>query len=280
MFDAHRVTGKLSVTLLKRVAGLAVKLDAMTRKSFWLAMYLASALLAPCVRSQSNYAALKSAALQQCNKIDPSESQSGLFFNPDGYRSFYVKSECLQRAAVQFRDPTICDQVHRRYSFFSSSWGISSTHCQKLVAEGVAADRAELQKEKQLAATNPVRLKSFHIQRNGNGRDFDIISEFSTGNPHGYRLVFEIVGVREQPILLHSDGYYIDANSKLNLYVRQADVRSHFPEFQLNRSYSVRATAIVSIGMGGPSGYWSDEFAESIFPMRERSQSITSECRF
>jgi hypothetical protein len=246
----------------------------MIRKSFLLAALVAFSVM-PWVRSQSNFAALKAAASQQCDKIDPGESQSGLFFNPDGYRSFYVQSECLQRAAVQFRDPALCDRVRRRYSLFSSSWAISTTQCRKLVAEGVAADRAELEKERQLAMSNPVRLQRFHIQRNGNGRDFDIIPEFSAGNPHGYRLVFEIVGVREQPILLHSDGYYIDANSRLNIYVRQADIRARFPEFQLNRSYSVRATAIVSIGMGGPSGYWSDEFAESIFPLRERSQSMT-----
>jgi hypothetical protein len=246
----------------------------MIRKSFLLAACMA-VLLTPRVRSQSNYAALKAAASQQCDKIDPGESQSGLFFNPNGYRSYYVQSECLQKAAVQFRDSAFCDKVRRRYSLFSSSWAISSTQCRKLVDEGVAADRAELGKERQLAISNPVRLRRFHIQRNGNGRDFDIIPEFSAGNPHGYRLVFEIIGVREQPILLHSDGYYIDANSRLNIYMRQADIRARFPEFQLNRSYSVRATAIVSVGMGDPSGYWSDEFAESIFPLRERSQSMT-----
>lgn len=252
----------------------------MFRKSLWLAVYLASALFAPCAQSQSNYAALKAAALQQCAKISPFESQTGLFFNPDGYRSYYVKSNCLQKAAVQFRDPEICDQVRRRYSLFSSSWGVSSTQCRKLVADGVATDRAKLQQEKQLAEMNPVQLKSFHIQRNGNGRDFDIIPEFSTGNPHGYRLVLEIIGVGEQPILIHSNGYYIDANSKLRIYVRQADIRARFPDFQLNHPYSVRATAIVSIGMGGLSGYWSDEFAESVFPLRERSQSVTIECKF
>jgi hypothetical protein len=62
--------------------------------------------------------------------------------------------------------------------------------------------------------------------------------------------------------------------------VRQADIRARFPDFQLNHTYKVRATAIVSIGMGGPSGYWTDEFAESVFPLRERSQSMTVESRF
>ena len=181
---------------------------------------------------------------------------------------------------MEFRDAQLCERVRRRWSMFSSSWGVSSTQCLKLVSNGVAADRAELEKEKQLYAARPVRLQSFHIQRNGNGRDFDFIPEFSAGESHGYRLVFEIVGAKEQPILLHSDGYYVDANSRLNIFVRQADIRSRFPEFQLNNTYKVRATAILSIGMGGDSGYWSDEFIEKTFPIRERSQTLTIESKF
>ena len=234
----------------------------------------------PCASPANDYAARRAAAKQKCEAISPSEYQSGLLFNPDGYRSFYVQSQCFQGAAVQFRDSSLCDRVRQRWSLFSSSWGVSSRQCQKLVSNGVAADRAELEKEKQLYAVKPVRMQRFRVERNGNGRDFDLLPEFSAGNPHGYRLTFEIVGVREQPILLHSDGYYVDANSRLNIFVRQAEIRSRFPEFLLNHTYKVRATAILSVGMGGDSGYWSEEFVESTFPIRERSQSLTIESRF
>jgi hypothetical protein len=165
--------------------------------------------------------------------------------------------------------------VRRRWSLFSSSWGISSAQCQKLVSEGVQADREELEKQKQLYAAHAIRLLRFRVERNGNGRDFDLIPEFSAGTGHGYRIVFEIVGVSQQPILLHSDGYYVDANSRLNIFVRQADIRSRFPQFQIDHAYNVRATVTYSVGMGGASGYWSDEFTESVFPLRERSQSVT-----
>jgi len=224
---------------------------------------------------QSNFANMRAAAVKECEKIDPGQYESGLLFNPDGYRTYYVRSECMQRAAVQFRDASLCDQVRRRFSLFSSSWAVSSAQCQKLVFQGILADRAELGKERQGALENPMRLLSFRIQRNGNGRDFDILPEFSSGYAHGYHLIFEIVGVREQPILIHSDGYYIDANSRLNIYIRQADIRARFPEFQLNHPYAVRATMIISTGMGGQSGYWSDEFIESVFPLRERTQTLT-----
>ncbi len=251
----------------------------MIQKTILLPACLLFMALSP-ARAQSNYAFLMSTATQQCEKIDPNESQSGLIFNPDGYRSYYAQSECFQKAAVQFRKTSLCDRVRRRRSLFFSSWGISASQCRKLVTEGITADRAELQKEKQTANANPIRMRSFRIERNGNGRDFDIIPEFSPGNAHGYRLVLEILRAGEQPILLHSNGYYIDPHSSMRLFVRQAEIRSRFPSFQPGHIYSVRATMIFSIGMGGPSGYWSDEFVESIFPLGERTQSITIESKF
>lgn len=228
----------------------------------------------------NDFAARKGAALKKCEAIDPSESQTGLLFNPDGYRSYYVQSQCFQEAAVQFRDRSICDRVRRRLSPIWSSWGISTAQCRKLVSKGIEDDRAELEKEKRLYADHPLRLRTFHIERNGNGRDFDLIPDFSEGLAHGYTLVFEIVDARPQPILLNSDGYYVDPNSKLRIFVRQAEIRARFPEFELNRSYKVRATLILSTPIGGPSGYWSDEFIESVFPLNQRSQSLTIESKF
>ena len=236
--------------------------------------------LLPCTSLASDYATLKASATGRCEAIDSSEYQSGLIFNPDGYRSFYLQSECFQRAAVQFRDSRLCHRVRQRFSLFSSSWGVSATQCEKLVSNGVAADRAELEKEKLVYRSKPVRLQNFHIERNGNGRDFEFIPEFSGGNAHRYTLIFEIVGVGEQPILLASNGYYVDANSNLNILVRQSDIRSRFPTLQLNFPYKIRATLILDIGWGGDSEYWSDEFIENVFPTRDRSQSLTIESKF
>lgn len=251
----------------------------MIGKSFLMLSSLL-VLVPGCAWCQSNFSNMRAAAVKECEKIDPGQYESGLLFNPDGYRTYYVRSECMQRAAVQFRDASLCDHVRRKFSLFFSSWAVSSAQCQKLVFQGILADRAELGKERQGALANPLRLLGFRIQRNGNGRDFDILPEFSSGYAHGYHLMFEIVGVREQPILIHSDGYYIDTNSRLNIYVRQSDIRARFPEFQLNHPYAVRATMIISTGMGGQSGYWSDEFIESVFPLRERTQTLTSTSTF
>src|SRR5260221_5816244 len=126
-----------------------------------------------CAIAESDYQLRRAGAKQKCEAISPSEPQSGLLFNPDGYRSFYVQSQCFQEAAVQFRDSSLCEKVRRRWSLFSSSWGISSTQCMKLVSDGVAKDRAELEKDKQLYLASPIRLKSVYVERNGNGLEFD-----------------------------------------------------------------------------------------------------------
>jgi hypothetical protein len=246
----------------------------------YIAPLLVGTVFLPQYGSASDYAQRKAAETRRCEAINPGESQSGLAFNPDGYRSYYVQSECFQKAAIQFRNDSLCNRVRRRWSPLWSSWGVSSGQCQKLVAQGVSADRAEIEAEKRRYSIGRPLLKSLRIQRNGNGRDFDILPEFTPGHGHGYTLTFEIIGARDHPVLLHSNGYYLDPNSRLSIFVRQSEIRARFPEFQLNHPYKVRATVTLSIANGGMSGYWSDEFLESVFPARERSQSLTIESRF
>ena len=236
--------------------------------------------LAPRCALANDYVQRKSMAVKQCETINPSESQSGLAFNPDGYRSYYVRSECFQKAAVEFRDSSFCNRVRRRWSLLWSGWGVSEAQCRKLVAEGMAADRIEIEAEKQRLIAGPLKLKTFRIVRNGNGRDFDILPEFTAGYPHGYTLRFEIIGVGAEAVLIHSDGYYLDQNSNLRIFVRQSELRARLPELQLEHPYKIRATVTLSIGNGGASGYWSDEFLESIFPAHARSQSLTLESKF
>ena len=54
--------------------------------------------------SGDRYETLRAAALGRCQSVDADEYQSGLLFNPDGYRSYYVRSQCYQKAAITFRD--------------------------------------------------------------------------------------------------------------------------------------------------------------------------------
>jgi hypothetical protein len=230
----------------------------------------------------ASYEELRSAAVGKCQATDPSAYQSGLFFNPDGYRSYYVRSECFQSTAVRFRDETLCAQVRQRYSLLSSSWGYSAARCRQLVEEGAAADRNALEEMKRLYTSGAVRLRDFRLERNGNGRDFDIIPSFVGEYAHGYILRFEIIQTEtgKQPALLHSSGFYLDGNSNIRIFVRQSDLRKGFPELSLNHPYTVRATLVLDIGNGGQSGQWSDAFIERVFPTRARTQLLDREVRF
>jgi hypothetical protein len=227
-----------------------------------------------------DYSGQRVNAVKACEAIDPSLSQSGLLFNPEGYRSYYVRSKCFQEAAVLFRDPALCDQVKRRWSLTSSSWGYTAARCRQLVAEGTAADRAELEGLKNAYAAGGIKLRDFRIERNGNGRDVDIIPIFTGTFGHGYTLTFEILSGPSTPALIHMLGYYVDQTANLRIYIPQADIKKHFPEFALNRSYTVRATVTLDVGYGGQAGYWSPSFIEGVFPARERTQSITRQSTF
>ena len=108
-----------------------------------IALTAVAGLILSCARPlfAAGYNDLRAAALARCDAIDPSASQSGLAFNPDGFRSYYVRSECLQTAAVQFRDEGLCDRVRQRQALLWSSWGYSPMHCRDLVQQGVHAQR-------------------------------------------------------------------------------------------------------------------------------------------
>ena len=228
-----------------------------------------------------DYDDARSKAVSGCQAISPSESQSGLIFNPDGYRSFYIRSKCFQEAAIEFRDRTLCDQVKERRSLLSSSWGYTAARCRQLVTEGVAADRAALEATKTAYVAGGIALSDFRVERNGNGRDFDVIPAFAGTYAHGYTLAFEILPTPSAaPELLHSSGYYLDQTSNLRIYVRQADITKQFPQFSSNRTYSVRGRMTLDVGFGGPSGYWSPSFVNSVFPAPARSRSIVKNVMF
>jgi hypothetical protein len=230
----------------------------------------------------ARYDQLRAAAVARCRAIDAAEYQTGLLFNPDGYRSYYVRSECFQTTAILFRDDALCAEVSRRVSLLFSSWGYSQARCRELVAEGVAADRTTLGEMKQRYVRVGVVLRDVRVERNGNGRDFDVIPSFAGEYGHGHVLTLEVLPPEPgQPaVVLHASGYYVDGRSRLRVFLRQDDVRQRLPGLVLDHPYPMRATLTLDVGDGGPSGYWSDAFIERVFPLRERSQSITRDVRF
>jgi hypothetical protein len=230
-----------------------------------------------------DYDAQRTAAIRKCEAVDEHEYQTGLFFNPDGYRSYYVRSLCFQEAAITFRDIALCERVRQRRALFSSSWGYSGSNCRKRVGKGVGEDREAIDAMKAAYARGHVQLAGFRIERDGNGRDIDILPEFSGGGAHAYELRFELLGDDPvaAPVLLDASGFYLTgAADAIRIYVRTADIRARLPGFALNQRFPVRATLIYSIGTGTWQGRWSPAFIASRFPESERTQTLTRDVRF
>lgn len=238
----------------------------------------------PALPAASNdYNQMRIAAINKCEAINPREHQSGLFFNPDGYRSYFKRSQCFQSAAVTFRDASLCARVRQRRSLFSSSWGYSESNCEKLVGKAIVKDREVIDRMREDYEKGHVELSDFTIERNGNGRDIDIIPTFSGAGGHGYNLVFEIIN--ENPatpaVLLKESGFYLEGSSNnIRIYVPQEEIKRRFSGFSLDRHWQVRATLVYLTGTGSYNGKWSDAFIDSRFPESARTQTMTKEIHF
>ena len=244
------------------------------------ALAFAIAAFALTVEQGPSYTDHRAAAVKQCEAIDPSQYQSGLYFNPDGYRSYYVRSECFQRAAVRFRDDSLCGQVKQRRALLSSSWGYSGKNCRALVSAALAKDRTELAEIRRAYLAAHMTLTDVRIELNNNGRDFDILPIVTGTTGHGYTLRFEVMPESGgTPALLHADGYYVDT-SPLRIYVTRADVRQRVPDLSPDRRYTVTATMTFSLPTGSGDAEWSDAFVESAFPRRQRTQTVTRTMTF
>ena len=241
---------------------------------------LATAVLLIAQTPPSTYDTAKAAAVRTCDAIDADEYQTGLAFNPDGYRSYYRRSQCFQTTAVQFRDQTLCDRVRQRRALLSSSWGYSPGNCRTLVGQAVEADRKEIGEIRRRYLAASMVLRDFRIERNGNGRDYDVMPSFEGADGHGYMITIEIVPPGGRPVAVHTNGYYVDPRSALRLFIPQQDIKARFPAFQPGRSYQVRAIATFTLPVGGGSRFMSDAFLESVFPLGERTRAVTREIRF
>jgi hypothetical protein len=248
----------------------------MARRSSTLVLTLLAAAVSGA--AGQGYDDLRARAIAACQAIDPADYQTALFFNPDGYRSYYVQSECFQRVAVEFRDDSLCASVRERRAWLSSSWGYSAANCRKLTEAAVAADERALNEVKQGYRRGAVTLRDFRVERNGNGRDFDFIPEFTGAFAHRYVLRFEIVE-GDRVMLIDASEFHLDGTNNIRVFVR-GEVLTQAIGLPSSRLYTVRATLQLHLGRGSVSGQVSDALIERMFPARDRTQVLVREVRF
>jgi hypothetical protein len=80
---------------------------------------------------------------ETCQSIPASTYESFLIFNPSNLQTYYFRSYCYQRVAVDTRDESLCDQVKERKALFLDGSGISPAACRKAVGEIRSKDFAE-----------------------------------------------------------------------------------------------------------------------------------------
>jgi hypothetical protein len=258
---------------------MAIHLTLKPRAVFFGLAVLAVASVRIAAAEDVSYEGARDAALKKCHAIDPTQSQTGLLFNPDGYRSLFTRSACLQDAAVTFRDASVCADVKERTSIFFSSWGYSPRRCLDLVEQGEAADRRELDALRRQYEADGITMDGFRIERNGNGRDYDIVPSFTGRFAHTYTLTFDVVAA-DRTVRIYSTSTHVDDTSRLRLYLRRSELISRFPDFRDNASYPVRADLTLDVGHGGPSGYWRPALIDQLFPVTARSSSTSRTITF
>jgi hypothetical protein len=223
-----------------------------------------------------DYESRLAAALARCEQIPAMESHTGLIFNPDGYRSYYGRSACYQRLAVDFRDADFCEKVYRRYALFSSSWGYSEKNCRRLVREAVVGDRAEIERLKDAYSRAPVLAVDFKLQRNGNGRDFDLKPVFTDGFASGYSLEFLLLNSANEWISIYKQGVHLGSSEqRLNFYIKKGDIVALLPEFDDGQTYLMALDIIAAVPMGRGNARWPEAWLEQVWPQAERSQRLT-----
>jgi len=229
----------------------------------------------------TDYQTLLDQALARCEAIDADSYQTGLSLNPDGYRSYFEKSACIQRAAIAFRAVPLCKQVKRRRALFSSSWGYSKANCLDLASEAEQKDRLELQALRQRYAAGPVKLIELRLEPNGNGRDFDFIPRFSDGFEHGYELEIWLIDENHQRHLIHTYGSYLRGSAdNIRLYIPRTELLDRFPALRFSRPYVLETRLILSVGIGGPGGWLRDDILAEVFPESSRTQTLISTVEF
>lgn len=246
------------------------------KKIYWTAAFL---MWASATEAETNQLVERhTTAVNKCKAIDPDEYRSGLAFNPDGYQSYYVRSQCFQRVAIDFRNPALCSEVSRRLALFSSSWGYSERNCRKLVKEKLKKDRIYIEEDKAKVANKLVRLNDFTVTASGNGRDFNLSPTFTSGHGHSYRLDITLIDPQDSThhALIHSEGYRLNGKGNILIRLQTKEIRERFPKFTLNRPYTVEANLVLVTG----SASMNEEFINEVWPLEDRSQTITKTITF
>lgn len=188
-----------------------------------------------CLGAIASEAADRAARIEACEAVPAGQGQTGLLFNGAGRQTYYERSVCFLDLARKLRDETLCERVRERFSFFLDGSAYSEPACREEVREQVARDRMDAQRY--VGALHDITRADFF--RNGNGRDYDLVLETRGERGQSHRLTLTLFDGDERIGTLYENGYYMDADQQLLVYLPVADIRSFLGERPLDRDYRV-----------------------------------------
>jgi len=225
----------------------------------------------------ADYESRLAAAQTHCEEVPAMKSHSGLWLNPEGYRSYYERSMCFQELALDFRQPRFCRLVHQRYSLFGSSWGYSEKNCSKLVQQARQQDEERLAQWRQAYRRDPVRLLGVTLRQDGNGRDFDLIPVFSAGFRFGYRFsafLLDPSGARHEVV---TQGFRLGGvEPTISLFVRRDVITRAVPTFSAAAPFTWVFELEVALPAGRGNALWPPGWLERSWPRAQRVQALKS----
>lgn len=144
--------------------------------------------------------AIAAGALARCEAISADRGTTAMIFNPRDRQVAWERSECLQALAVQSRDERLCGRVVERRSWVFDGSGVSPEACRRALEA-----RRELDREEAARIRDLHRPVDVAIERNGNGRDFDLRVSTRGSYAHRYRLEVFLIGASGSVTLMSID---------------------------------------------------------------------------
>jgi len=121
---------------------------------------------------------------EKCNIIPDKCGVSGLLFNPEGMKSYYYKSECFFKLAIQTLDEKYCNKVVERKALFRGGAYFSRESCLRKIRQIKSDAKAKKVKPKDIH-----RIQSLRVY--AKGKELEVEVFLTDGNVTGkYALSF------------------------------------------------------------------------------------------
>ncbi len=170
------------------------------------------------------FADRKQQSIERCQAIDEEAYSTGMIFNPKGQETMFERSRCFQELAAEERDPSLCDKVVERKSWFFDGSAISQVSCRKLVTLRIDKD-ARQAASKDFSLLH--RLRSVAFARNGNGKDFnfELNTEGSMSGAYEFALLFSPASGGETVLIEDETNRFGGSDSRKIFLLRRSLLR-------------------------------------------------------